>query len=165
MTGPTGYWYLDGIDIFSAFAIAIKEGTAGFLQTPERKDSIVHSWSDQNGLDVDTSKIYFKERSITLNCWLFTETETEFWQKRNAFLSQISKPGLRRLTFTSHQGRSYFVVYQSTSGYRQIPARTLRNIPDNMILHEFSITVLEPSPQIEYGDTFLVADDGAFIIT
>lgn len=165
MTGPSGWWYLDGIDLWTAFAIAIKEGTALFLQTPERKESISHDWPDQNGLDIDTSKIFFKERTITLQCWLLAQTETEYWQKKNAFLSQIKKPGQRRLSFTSHQGRSYFVVYQSTSGYRQIKGRTLKNIPDNMVVHEFNLTVLEPSPQLESGDTFIVDEDGRFIIT
>jgi hypothetical protein len=164
MNGPSGYWYLDGMDVWTNFAIGIKEGTAGFLQHPERKESITHNWPDQNGLDIDLSKIFFKERDIILQCWLFTETETEFWTKRNAFIQQLSKPGLRRFTVTAHGGRSYYVVYKSCSAYRQIPSKTLRNVPDNMIVHEFNITLTEPSPQIDATDIFIAADAGEFLI-
>jgi hypothetical protein len=165
LSGPSGYWYWDGIDLWNTFAIGIKEGTALFLQAPAKKDSIVHDWPDQNGIDVDLTKFFFKERDIVLQCWMITETEIEFWQKRNAFLSRISQTGLHRITITAHQSRSYYVYYLSCSAYRQIPSKTLRNIPDNMIVHEFSITLREPEPQLENFDTFIAADDGSFLVT
>jgi hypothetical protein len=164
MNGPTGYWYLDSMDVWSNFAIGIKDGTAGFLQTPEKKDSITHDWPDQHGIDVDLSKIFFKSRDIVLQCWLITETETEFWNKRNAFIQQLAKPGVRRFSISAHGGRSYYVFYKSCSAYRQVPSKTLKGIAANMIVHEFAITLTEPSPQLETADTFIASDLGEFII-
>jgi hypothetical protein len=162
-TVPMNKWYLDGMDFWSIFSIAIVTGTADFLKFAAKKPSLQHDWSDQNGIDIDLSKVFFKERNIALNCVFITETETDFWNKRNLFIQQLAKPGVRRITVTAHQGRSYFVFYQECSAYTQI--KNLKGIPDNLVAHQFTIMVTEPQPQIEYGDTFIVDDAGAFIIT
>lgn len=164
MLGPSGYWYLDGMDIWNTFAIGIKEGLAGFIPLTKRKESITNNWPDQNGIDVDVSRHFFSERTVTLTCWIFTESENEFWQKREAFIQQLAKPGLRRLTVTAHQSRSYSVIFQEVGGYSQVKTKTLKNLPDNMIVHEFSITLLEPQPQVDYSDVFIAGDNGEFLI-
>ena len=164
MQGPSGFWFLDGMDIWNNFNIGIQDGLAKFIPLTKRKDSITNNWSDQNGIDVDVSRHFFSERTVSLNCWIFTESENEFWTKRNAFIQQWAKPGLRRLTVTAHQGRSYFVIFQEVSGYTQVKSHTLKNLPDNMIVHEFTITLLEPQPQADYGDVFIAADNGEFLI-
>lgn len=162
MLGPSGWWYLDGMDIWNTFNIAINEGLANFIPLTRRKESITNNWPDQNGIDVDVSKHFFSERTVTLTCLVLTETENEFWQKRDAFIQQLAKPGLRRLTVTAHQSRSYFVIFQEVSNYQQV--KTLKNIPDNMIAHTFTITLLEPQPQVDAGDVFLAGDNGEFLI-
>ncbi len=50
---------------------------------------------------------------------------------------------------------------QATGNLQQ---KTLKGIPDNMIVHEFNLNVVEPEPQIEVSDTFIAADAGAFLI-
>jgi hypothetical protein len=162
MNGPSGFWYLDGMDVWNNFAIGIKDGTAGFLQTPEKKESITHDWPDQHGVDVDLSKIFFKSRDISLRCWLITETEIEFWTKRNAFIQQLAKPGLRRISITAHGGKSYYVFYKSCSEYTQL--KSLKGIASNMVVHDFTIVVTEPQPQLDPVDTFIVTDLGEFFI-
>jgi hypothetical protein len=162
MAGPTGFWYLDGMDLFSTFAIAIRKGTAGFFQLPERKETITHTWPDQHGDDVDTSKHFFKSRDISLQLWVYADSKAEFFQKRNAFISQLIKPGLRRLQINAFESRSFYVIYKSCSAYEQ--AKSLR-LEDGTIVHEFTLTVNEPQPQVETSDTFIVDDAGAFIIT
>lgn len=159
--GPSGYWFIDGNDLFSTFAIAIRSGAAGFLQMPERKESITHSWPDQHGIDIDTSKPLFKERDISLTCWLFTEDTVEFWKKHNQFVTQMMKPGLRRITIKAFNGKSYFVIYKAMNGYDQVKKLRLDN---GQIVHEFILTLTEPSPQIDYDDTFISADNGEFLI-
>lgn len=163
MLGPSGLWLLDGIDIWDAFAIGIESGLAQFLPLPERKESITHDWPDQNGLDIDVSKHYYKERTVTLTCWLICE-ESEFWAKRNAFIAQLSKPGQRRLTVSAHGGRSYFIIYKNTSGYTQVKTHGLKNIPTNMVVHQFSIILIEPMPQLEVADIFIAGDNGDFLV-
>lgn len=163
MLGPSGYWYLDGMDVWNNFAVAIGEGLAKFIPLTKRKESITNNWPDQNGIDVDVSKHYFSERTVTLTCWLVC-TESEFWAKQQAFIQQLSKPGLRRLTVTAHGGRSYYVLFQEVGSYTQVKGHGLRNLPDNVVVHEFSITFLEPQPQVDYGDVFIAADGGEFLI-
>jgi hypothetical protein len=162
MIGPTGYWFIDGLDVWAQFAIGIREGTADLLEYGARKPSLTHDWPDQDGIDIDVTAHYIKERTINLRCWLITETEDEFWRKHDALLALLRKPGMRRFTVTAHRGRSYSLVYQSVSQYKQVAP--LRGMPDNTIVHEFILTFLEPQPQVEEAEIFLQDDDGAFII-
>ena len=164
MVDLSGYWFLDGIDVWKNFAIAIEKGTSDTLRYPAFKPPISHDWPDQNGIDVDLTKKFFKEREVTLQCRLVAYTESEFWLKHNAFIQLWAKPGLRRLSIKSHGGRSYYVYYQDCSNYKQINAKALKGIDDNMIVHEFNLRIIEPSPQLETSDTFIAADDGAFLI-
>ena len=162
--GPIGWWYVNGHDLFLNYSLAIREGTAGFLQYPAKKESIINDWWDATGIDIDLTKKFFKERAITLRMWGITETENDFWMKHNAFIAELAKPGSTRITITAFQSRSYFVYFSECSGYTQIKGSTLRNIPEHMIVHEFNLTVIEPQPQIGNSDTFIAADNGEFLI-
>jgi len=165
--GPFGYWYLNGHDIWLNYNLAIKKGTADFLQYAPSKDVITNDWPDQHGLDIDTTSKHFKERTITLQMWGITETEDEFWLKHDAFITELMKPGTSRITITAFQSRSYFVIFKSCSNYEQVPKNTLRNIPEHLIVHQFSLVLLEPQPQLGDGanlDTFIAADNGEFLI-
>lgn len=164
MNGPSGYWYLDGLDIWNNFAIGIQDGLAQFIPLTERKESITNDWPDQDGLDVDTSSHFFKERLVTLTCWLFAESETEFWTKRDSFINQLRKPGLRRLTVKAHRGKSYFVIFKSCTNYTQVKGKALTGVPDHYIVHQFTLTLLEPGPQLDATDILIAADEGDFLV-
>ena len=59
MVDLSGYWFLDGIDVWKNFAIAIEKGTSDTLRYPAFKPPISHDWPDQNGIDVDLTKKFF----------------------------------------------------------------------------------------------------------
>jgi len=150
------------------YNLAIQKGTADFLQYAPSKEAITNDWPDQHGVDIDTTKKFFKERTITLRIWGITETEDEFWLKHNAFIVELMKPGTSRVTITGHQSRSYFCLFKSCSSYEQIATKTLRNIPEHLIIHQFTLVLLEPQPQLGDGanlDTFIAGDNGDFLIT
>lgn len=165
MNNLQGYWFLDGADMWLNFGLAIRKGTADLLAYAPKKDSITHDWPDQNGIDVDLSKVYLKERQVVLQCMILTETEADFWTKHNALIARLVKPGLRRLELKAHGNRSYFVYYVECSNYEQLPTKTLKGIADNMVVHSFNLTLIEPQPQIADSTVFIAANDGAFLIT
>ncbi len=88
MINLSGYYFIDGVDVWANYALVIQKGSADFLRYPAKKESITHDWPDRNGLDVDLSKIYFKEKTGTLECMIITYTEAEFWLKHNLFNSE-----------------------------------------------------------------------------
>jgi hypothetical protein len=159
---PNGKYFLDGIDL-ATFAMIVEDGSADFLRFAPRKQSIQHDWGDANGIDVDLSRVFFKERTGTLNCAIITDTEEDFWNKHDAFITQFTQPGLHRLQITSHGQRSYFVCYQDCTTYKQVEPLT-GSVLDGLIAHRFSIQIMEPQPQINNKNIFLVDHNGKFII-
>ena len=160
----SGLWFFDGIDIWKNFAVLIEKGTANFLAPPPAKESTVHDWGDSDGVEVDLSRGFFNQRDIPLQCAIAANTEEEFWIKRNAFLSQLRKPNLRRLTITAHGQKSYYVYYKSCSNYTGV--KTLRGTGDEkLVLYQFNLLLNEPEPKMDNSNVYLVTEDGKFIIT
>lgn len=160
----TGYFFLDGIDIYTTFGVVIEEGSADFLRYPPKKNSIEHDWQDANGRDVDLSRIFFDQREGVLNCAIFATSEEDFWTKHEQFISQWMQPGLRRLIFKSHGERSYYVYYKETNNYSQIKALKGED-GERLVAGRFSLVIVEPEPQVDASHIFLVDGEGNFIVT
>jgi len=160
-----GLWFLDGIDLWAAFNIAIEKGSADTLRMPPRKEGIVHDWPDAHGKDYDVSTFFFDEREITLNLFVIHQDEADFWKKHDAFIAQISKPGmLHRLNFKAHGNRNYYVLYKSAGP--RIQVKSLKGIPANQVIHKFSINLVEPEPTPNPDAVTAISDEeGRIIIT
>jgi len=160
MADATGRHFLDGMDLWTSFGIFVESGSDDFLKFPDRKDSISHDWQDSNGLDVDLSRVYFKDRDITLKMAIIVGSEEEFWTKRKAFLAQWAQPGTRRLTVGEFQ-QTFYVYYKSCGSF----SRFTRIMNATKIMCKFSIIVTEPEPTFDNNDVFLVDEDGRFIVS
>jgi hypothetical protein len=163
MNIPSGLYYMDGVDLGTNFSMIIEDGSADFLRFAPKKESITHDWGDANGIDVDLSRVFFKERSGTLNCAIITTSEVDFWPKYRAFISLLTQPGLRRLQLTAHGQQSYYIYYQECTSYKQV--KSLKGDSANpLIAHKFSILVVEPNPKIDASNKFIVTANGKFLI-
>jgi len=164
MRDVSGYFFIDGIDLFTTFGMIIEEGSADFLKYPPKKAGIEHDWMDANGREVDLSRIFFDQREGVLNMAIFATTEDEFWTRHNQFISQMIQPGTHRLTLKSHGERSYYIYYKECNNYKKGKPLT-GNGEANLVAYRFSIVVVEPEPQVDSSHVFLVAEDNVFIIT
>lgn len=143
----------------------ILKGTAGFLQEPPRKESIEHDWRDAHGRDVDVSHHFYDQRTVQLECLIATKTEAEFLDKRDALFSLFLKPGLRRLTFNAHGERSYEVYRKECSVFTAVPGAALKGLPiEGLTAYTFTLTVVEPYPQVVSDHVFILTDDDRYII-
>lgn len=159
----TGKWFIDGVDIYETFSVILEEGSAEFLRWPPKKPSIEHDWKDSNGRDVDLTQIFFDQREGTLNMAFICNSRDEFFQKQEAFISHMTQPGLRRLSFASHGERSYYVYYQECNNFKA--ERALKDPDAGKIAYRFSMVIVEPEPVIDASHTFLIDHDGHFLIT
>lgn len=161
----TGKWFLDGHDIWKTFSLIIYDGATTFLELPEVKPKIERDWQNANGLSVNLNRVFYKSREITLSCYLLEYSEAEFIKKRDLLLTQLSKPGERRLSFTSMGQRSFYVDYLNSTGWNHI--EPLSGVSHSReVMYEFNIIVRELNPakgMIE--DNFLVTEDGRYIIS
>lgn len=157
---PSGFYYIDGKDLGSTFGMFIESGTDDFLKMPKRKDSITHDWQDSNGIEIDTSRVFFEPRDIQLKLGIIATSRDDFWKQHNSFLAQIAQPGLRRLTITEHD-RSYFVIYKECVSYERFTR--LKDV--NKIGCKFTITITELNPEVDYSQVFIVDEEGRFLVT
>ncbi|WP_343302845.1 hypothetical protein AAHN97_14970 [Chitinophaga niabensis] len=162
MAYPTGQYYIDGADLWLVYGMIIEDraGTDALLQFPERKESISHDWADENGLDIDLSRVYLKEKEFSLNISIQAAGESDFWDKYHKFLNMLRQPGLRRLE-VSELASSYFVFYKSCTSF----ARRTRIKGSSKIAAQFSITLVEPSPQLDSTNVYIMDEEGRFLIT
>lgn len=162
----TGYFFLDGTDLYLNFGLIIEMGEAEFLRYPPVKDSLEHDWIDDDGVEIDLSRNYFQKRECTLQCAILAPDEATFHMRRDAFIAQIIRPGEHRLEFKTHPGRQYFVTYRRTENWQQTVPLT-GSAFDGLMGQKFSLVLLEPNPARSYSSDVQIAlgdDEGRAII-
>lgn len=92
-----GSCIIDGFDIDDLGGFILRGGDYDFLSFPERRDPLSENWFEYNGVDVDLSEIYFKEKSLTVKFHIKGETSDEFIYRLNCFYKRVSAPGYRIL--------------------------------------------------------------------
>lgn len=157
----SGYYFIDGKDIWTVFGMFVEEGTDDFLKYPAKKDSITRDWRDANGVDVDVSQYFFTERPITLRMGMVVENEAEFWTKYNYFIAQMVTTGLRRVEPKELGERSFYCYYKECGSF----TRFTRLKGTTKIGIKFTLSLVEPGPQLESDTVFIVDEEGTFIVT
>lgn len=157
---PQGRWFIDGKDFWTLFSVVVEGGTDGFLKYPSAKEKITRDWSDADGLDVDLSRIFFNARSISLRLGIIADNEIDFWSKYEAFIAQWKQPGYHRIQLAEFGLRSFYCFYNETSDF----TRVSRIDGTEKVGCKFTLSITEGEPTLS-GDTFIVDEDGRFLIT
>jgi hypothetical protein len=153
-------YFLDGFSLYTYFGVGVQDGSSDLLKFPDRKDSTTHDWQDENGIDIDLSRVFLASREATFNMWLLADDENDFWTKYNLFLSYLTKPGLRRLTI-SEFNRDYYVFYK-----KMVTLSRLTRVKDvNKVALKFSVTFIEQDPTTNAQPIYLTDEFSRFIIT
>ena len=92
-----GSCIIDGFDIDDLGGFILRGGDYDFLSFPERRDPLSENWFEYDGVDVDLSEIFFKEKSLTVKFHIKGETSDEFIYRLNGFYKRVSAPGYRIL--------------------------------------------------------------------
>jgi hypothetical protein len=156
----SGLYQIDGMDLWDTFGIGVESGSDDFLKIPERKDSITHDWLDEDGLEVDLSRTFFKARDVVLKCWATADTKESFFTRYYQLITVFRKPGLRRLSVARHQ-KDYFVFYKDNNAMQSFNFTVLSS---GKVFTKFSLTVNETKPSFQAVQTFLVDEQNRFII-
>lgn len=151
---------MDSIDLWAAYGLVVTSGVDDFLKFPERKESITHDWMDKDGIDVDLSSTFLKEKDISLSVALIANNEADFWDKYEKLLNHFRRPGTRRVEVTE-LSRSFFVFYKTTSAFSSLT----RIKSENKVACKFNIVLTEKEPNINSTNTYIVDENGRFLIT
>lgn len=159
-----GLWFIDGIDLYLTFKVVVETGSADWLKPPPRKESIEHDWKDSHGKEIDTERFFFDSREGVLNMALVADSEEEFREKLDHFVSHLTQPGKRRFSLKAHGERSYYIIYKETNNFTAL--KPLRGSDmEGKVVYRFSMVFVEPEPQIDNSHTFLIDEEGRFLIT
>lgn len=160
----SGYWQVDSIDLWDGFKTGILKGTADFLKYAPAKEGIVYNWQGENGIDVDLTAPKFDARTISLQCITITNNRGEFHDNHDALITQLMAPGLHAFRVASHGlTRFYSVRFVRCDNYQ--PVKALRINADVFNVHQFTLTLLEPMPEIGQSSNRIIDETGRFIVT
>lgn len=102
-------YYLDGTNFKQlGVYVSTSKGLFGLL---ERKEGLTVDYDNYHGIVVDKSKPRFKERTITLDCFIEASGKTAFVQWCQIFMQQFQKSGNQRLRI-DYDGISKPLVYE-----------------------------------------------------
>lgn len=163
MAYPVGQYYMDGADLWLVYGVTIRAGSDDLMKFPERKDSISHDWEDENGIDIDLSRVFLQSREATFQCNIIANNEQDFWQKYNSFLAMLVQPNLRRLEI-SELSASYFVYYKQCPSFTRF-TRIKAGPHSGKVAAQFTITLVEQSPNIDASNRYVIDEQNRFIIT
>ncbi len=157
-------YFIDGFDLWTYFGIVPEKGALDdFLKLPKRKDSISHNWMDEDGLDIDTSRVFLEAREISMNCVIIADTDDDYWTHYDQFLTLLRKPGLRRFSVAVFN-REYYLLYKECNIYQKLSAFKDTN-GQNRLLCRFRLTMVEQTPTFNNTPTYIIDEAGRFLIT
>ena len=159
---PQGKYFIDGMDFWTIFNVFVESGSDDLLKYASRKVSITRDWADANGLDVDTSQVFFNAREISLKCSIVTDTPEDFWIMHKAFIAQWTLPGLHRLQVGEFGMRSYYCIYNDCSVFQSFTSK--REGTGFKVACKFTLNITELEPSLSARDVFIVDHDGKFLI-
>lgn len=81
---------INGTDIADLGAFILRGGDYDFLTFPERKAPAQNNWYEYDGLDVDLSEIYFKERTLAVQFYISNENGFSYEFNLNSFYTLIT---------------------------------------------------------------------------
>lgn len=147
---------IDNIDIGTLGMFILRGGDYDFLSFPDRKTPPSNNWPELNGLDVDLTEVYFKEKKVTVRFYIAGDTGTEFEYNLNTFYTLISAPGYKQL-YSREFGKTFSLRFVSCPGYEHAGGLYKKGRKRGEVSVEFS---MDNPLQIFTGSTNLIPRNG-----
>jgi len=136
---------IDGRDGWQEFGIIVlRDGWNDWLTFPEMKPPFSYSWEDEDGVEVDLSRVFVKEKSVSLKILFVANSGSEFWKNYGALQDALLAPGIRTV-FINEIGRLFEVYYSKSSKISKFTR--LKNV--NKIAVGMTLEFVMPNPVIE----------------
>ena len=107
-----GSCIINGVDIGDLGMFILRGGDYDFLSFPERKEPEQTNWHEYDGIDVDLSEIYFREKKVVIRFYIKGESGDEFIRNLNQFHTLISSPGDKQL-YSREFDKTFLLRYVS----------------------------------------------------
>lgn len=128
---------------FDTLGIVVS-ASAGVVDLPEQKDRSSYEWTNMNGRIVDTSsRVYYKQREITLTCKLRATSASDFMTKLQQLQDILDHSGLAmlKIDIPMIQGKPLVYMVYPTKGLK-----VTKQWSSSTMVGSFDITLEEPEP-------------------
>ena len=132
---------IDGNDLETTYGVKVLS-VSGAFDFLERKGETSYDWLDEDGEEAftDASDIYFKSRTIYMNCLLVATSKSDFMTKLNAFKYLLESAGEHSLSLP-YEASARQVYYKSGD-----TLETPRNWNTDKLVARFILKLVEPNP-------------------
>lgn len=133
-------YYIDGKN-FKDFGVYVS-ASSGLVGMLERKDALTVDWDNYHGKVVDKKRPRYKERTITLECFIEASNKSAFVDWVNLFMAQFDKEGDARLK-VEYDGKAKPLVYEV---YCPDAVDVTKKWSDDLMVGTFKIKLVECEP-------------------
>lgn len=106
---------INDIDIADLGVFILRGGDYDFLTFPERREPTQNNWYEHNGLDVDLSEVYFKERTVSILFNISAQRAQDYEYNLNAFYRLITDSYIS--LYSREFARTFSLRYLSCTEY------------------------------------------------
>lgn len=89
--------------------------SSGLLDKPSFKEGFRNEWGNEHGFDIDLNNRYRESKTITIDCFIRSNSLVNCVTVYNNFLNEIDKKGSRRLSVEAGSLRLEYLVFRSDS--------------------------------------------------
>jgi hypothetical protein len=141
MQGDTDVeYYIDGKN-FKDFGVYVS-ASSGLVGKLERKEALTVDWDNYHGKVVDKKRHRYKERTITLDCFIEASGKSSFVEWVNLFMDLFDKEGDVRLK-VEYDGKTKPLVYEV---YCPDAVDVSKKWSDELMVGTFKLKLIECEP-------------------
>lgn len=110
-----GSTIINNLDISELGMFMTLNGGDSLLLFPERKQPKSNNWYEHNGLDVDLSDVYFNDRSLPIEFYIYSDNARDYERNLSEFYRLITKGYI--ILYSREFSHSFRLRYLSCSDY------------------------------------------------
>lgn len=136
-------YYIDGRN-FKEFGVFVSK-SAGLVGRLERKEALQVDWDNYHGIVRDKRRPRYKERNISLDCFIEASGRSAYVEWVNQFFNQFDKEGNHRLR-VEYDGTAKPLVYEVELLDEVDPEKTWGQYSNELMVGTFKLTLVEDEP-------------------
>lgn len=136
-------YYIDGKN-FKEFGVYVSK-SSGILGRLERKETLQVDWDNYHGIVRSKKRPRYKERNITLDCFIEASGRSAFVEWANLFFNQFDKEGNHRLKI-EYDGKAKPLVYEVELLDESDADKTWGTYSNELMVGSFKLKMVEDEP-------------------
>ena len=128
---------------FASYGVYVSNGS-GFLGTPARKKPKTYEYPDHNGYLPDLEEPVYEARTISLDCFILTDSAAELVTRYTAFTKALLGVTKTVSLSVSIDGGTVYSGQVYTSAISDM----VKTFVDGRNVGTFKVTIIEPEPTV-----------------